>query len=375
MKVAVVKLGGRITINSSGKTCISSEAVSIINVLLRAGVEVDAYTKVISKDEKPTGFNIFNIDDTYEDVNNRGYDALLIINGKTNYYGGEDLPYQTHTYYMINSFKGSVFYVLCDVYLPFQQVWPRIEKKKWSDLYEKDKVVVTRDDIKYITEARLLHKVVPMAHGKNNDIKIKDTLFFPLDKFPLLSLSDNEFDYDTEKEYDLFYSGTFREGRRAEDMIKYLYGYDDKYKIAVSGGIEESDFSKYKIDNLRAPEFLQPCDYNGYINRLERSIATPIIGDKLYKQLNLLPMRTYESIMSGLVVLMDSNYDYTKRTFNSEELKKFNYVSSRKDVEERIEQLRDKEFRNHILKLQLEDVKIDLDEYCNSFRKLLEENM
>lgn len=369
MKVAVIKLGSRISVSSTGTSGGTGETLSIIKILTTAGISVDAYTKVIDKDKIPEDFYIYNIEDEYININNRDYDALVILNGNVNYFGGVDDPSQTLNYWIINNFKGKVFYVMCDCNLLLKQIWPSIEKKKWSSNYKKEDIYISREDIVYLSQARFVHKVKEKA---NKSIKIKDVIYFPFEKFPLLTMDDYPFNENTS--YDLLYGGTFRGGRREDDMIKYYFGYNNEYKIEMFGKIDISNFTSTKIDGLNYPQFGQSVSYDKFGNKMSEANATVIIGDPLYKSWGDLAQRIYESIRIGNVVLIDSAYDFQKKVFTDDELKMFCYVSSRDDVIDRLEKIKDKNLRKHIVFLQRENTKIDVQEYCGSLRKIIEEN-
>lgn len=369
MKVAVIKLGSRISISSTGTSGGTGETLSIIKILTSAGIEVDAYTKVLEKDEKSDEFNIFNIEDYYNTINDFKYDALLVLNGNVNYFGGVDDPSQTLNYHIINHFNGKVFYVMCDCNLLLKQIWPAIEKKKWAKNYNKEDIYISRNDIVYLSQARFVHKVKDKARKL---VPIKDVVYFPFEKFPMLTMDSYPFNEDTT--YDLLYGGTFRGGRREDDMIKYYFGYDDKYKVEMFGKIDLANFNEKKIEGLRPPEFGQSVTYDKFGSKMAEANATVIIGDPIYKSWGDLAQRIYESVIIGNVVLLDSAYDFQKKVFINDELRQFCYVSCVKEVEERLEKLKDKEFRKHIVDLQREDTKIDLDEYCKSLRKILEDN-
>ena len=110
MKIAIIKLGSRISISSNDSSGGTGETLAIINMLIAAGVEVDAFTKILSKDKKPDNFRIFDLIENIDNINKVGYDALLVLNGNVNYFGGVDDPYQTLNYKVINTFEGKVFY-------------------------------------------------------------------------------------------------------------------------------------------------------------------------------------------------------------------------------------------------------------------------
>ena len=121
-KIAVIKLGSRIALSSSGTSGGTGEVLSVIKILNTAGYHVDAYTKVLSKDDKPIDFDIIDIETHYKDLLEKDYKSLIVLNGNVNYFGGVDDPSQTLNYYIINHFKGKVFYILCDCNLMLKQI-------------------------------------------------------------------------------------------------------------------------------------------------------------------------------------------------------------------------------------------------------------
>ena len=49
MKIAIIKLGSRISISSNDSSGGTGETLAIINMLITAGIEVDAFTKVFEE--------------------------------------------------------------------------------------------------------------------------------------------------------------------------------------------------------------------------------------------------------------------------------------------------------------------------------------
>lgn len=367
MKIALIKLGSRISISNVGTSGGTGETLSIIKMLVDGGAKVDAYTKVLDKDGRPDTFDIYNIEDTYQNIKKDNYDCLVILNGNVNYFGGQDDPAQTLNYKVINKFDGPVYYIMCDANLFLKQIWQSISGKKWASNYNREDIEITRDDIVYIAQPKLTSEVLKKAR---KFVNIKKVIHYPFEKFPLLTLSELQF--NEMPKYDLLYGGTFRNGRREDDMVKFYFGYPDGYAVEMFGNIDINNFNEKKVAELKPPMFGKAVKYDEFPNKMLESKATVIIGDKLYKEVDDLAQRIYESIMIGNVTLIDASYDYTKRVFKNPELRRFNYVYSRRDVEDRLDKLDDIEFRKHIVDLQREDVKIDCIEYCRQFVNILE---
>lgn len=372
MRVALIKLGSRISISSLGTSGGTGETLAIIDILTRAGVGVDAYTKVLPKDEKPTTFNIIDIESNYLDINSKGYDCLIVLNGNVNYFGGADDRAQTLNYHIINNFNRKVFYIMCDCNLFLKQIWPAVSSKSWSHLYKRQDIEITRDDIIYITQA---HDVAKVTQKAQKYVPVNKSIYFPFEKFPLMTLSN--LDINKLPIYDILYGGTFRSGRREEDMIKFYFGYDpDLYNVEMFGKIDIGNFNAKKIGNLTPPKFGKSVTYDKFSDKMRESVATVIIGDKIYKELDDLAQRIYESIRIGNIVLLDSSYDYNKRVFKNEELLKFNYVKNRQEVENRLSALRNNpDLREYLINLQRADVSIDIDAYCIELMNILKEEM
>lgn len=368
MKIALIKLGSRIALSSSGTSGGTGETLSIIKMLTTAGNQVDAYTKVLDKDLPPKDFNIFDLESNYTTINEKEYDCLVILNGNVNYFGGQDDPSQTLNYWIINNFKGKVFYILCDCNLLLKQIWPSVSKKDWSSRYNESDLLITRDDIVYISQPMYTEEVLVKARKAN--INIKECIHYPFEKFPLLTLDFSSFNENPE--YDLSYGGTFRNGRREDDMIKFYFGYEPEFKVEMFGKIKIDNFNQDKIQGLSQPIFNKSVSYDEFSSKMNKSLATVIIGDPLYKKWGDLAQRIYESIKIGNVVFIDDSYDFDKRVFNNPILRDFNYVSSREDVMNKLKRVKDDiVLRRSILNLQAKDTQIDIKKYCEDFSNLL----
>lgn len=368
MKFAVIKLGSRIAISSAGTSGGTGETLSIIKMLTTAGAEVTAYTKILAKDVVPSDFTIKDIESECDNINNEGYDALFVLNGNVNYFGGQDDPSQTINYKVINTFKGKVVYVLCDVNLILKQVWPSIEKKPWSVNYKREEIEITRKDMICISQPRRTQLIDEKE--RKAGISFAKIVHYPLEKFPLLTLKGIEYPFNENPIWDLSYGGTFRSGKREEDMVKFYFGYDEKYKVEMFGKITADNFSDKYVGRRRAPEFGKAVSYDMFPTKMLEASATVIIGDKEYKKVDDLAQRIYESIMIGNVVLIDRSYDFNGRVFTDPELKSFCYVNSSLDVSRRLDRLKDPVFRKHIVDLQRENTAIDIENFCKQFAQL-----
>lgn len=368
MKVAVLKLGARIAISSRGTSGGTGEVLSIIKMLTTAGCEVEAFTKILAKDEKPTDFSVLPIDQYYDKINDRNYDCLIVLNGSVNFFGGAEDREQILNYHIINNFNGNVFYILCDPNLMLRQIWPSVAAKPWASNYQQKDIEIVRDDIVYVSQPRNIRKVKEIA---NKFVTIKTVIHYPFEQFPLLTTESLGFNENAT--YDLLYGGTFRGGKRELDMIKFYFGIEN-YNVTMFGKIEHKNFKPDLISGLSDPNYEKSVAYDAFTGKMHEAKATVIIGDKLYKELDDLAQRIYESINAGNVILIDASYDHNKLVFKNDELRLFNYVNSRADVIDRLAKLQDVDFRRHIYELQKNDVAFNKEEYAYYFRRILEGN-
>lgn len=387
-KVALIKLGCRFALNSKSVTGGVQEAISIIDMLNTSGIQVDVYDKILKGDEPSTNplLNIYNIDkvDTglfddplpyYETVNDQGYDALIVLNGNVTYFGGEDRPHETKKLIILNEFVGKVFYIIGDFNLILKNNEKSLLAKKWVHNYDGHKLATDRDDIIYISQGKNTELLLDKINNSSSTstVHIKDVKYFPIEKFPWFAMDYGKFNENPE--FDLIYGGNFRGGSREGDMIKFLFGYPEDVHVRVFGSISKSQFNKDKVGELSYPDInSKSYDYLTYCKELNKSKAIMIIGDGKDKLYNKTAARVFESVRMGLVLFIDETLDPNKTVFSDDELKDFCYVNSREEIIEKLNRLKDVEFRRHIVDLERNDLDTTYEDYCNQFKELLEES-
>lgn len=373
MKLAVIKLGARLVFGDKvGTSGGSGEAASLVNMLVEGGTEVHCYTKVLPKDSKPNNITMFNIEDEYAEINNRGYDGLIVVNGSVNFFGGAEDRAQILNYWLINNFKGSVIYLYCDPNLQLKQLWGAMEKKPWSSKYNEKDIVITRD-IHVISQSYNLEKIKEIF--EKQDYKLASIDQYDFQKFPMMAsytLHDpTMFGYAS----DISYGGTFRSGRREKKLIDFYFGYPDDIDIEVFGKIKLTDFNEKKIENLRPPKFTGTVDYNKMIHKMSESRAHVVIGDNQYPGFEMISQRAYEAVMAGCVVFVDSEFDKNRRIFGANKaLSDFLYVDNRDQVIDKIRNLEHKDIQK-ISEMQKKAIGFNKDEYCQGFIKLIESKL
>jgi hypothetical protein len=377
MRVAVTKLGSRISFNANDTSGGNGEARSIIKILETAGCEVHIFTKILKKDDLLSQYKWHNIIES-DQADLDACDALLVINGNVNFFGGAEDPEQITNYEIINSFNGKVFYAYCDPALTLKQLWPSIEKKPWASNWQRSRIEVTRDDIIYLSQPFDVDKVAKQL-GKNCVIP-KNIVHFPFEQFPCLNeqLPPSPLD---ELEVDLSYGGTMRGGKRIAKMIEFYFGHED-INVEMFGKITKEDFLehpkygnglKFTYKEEWYPKFTGPVKYADMLPKMNKSLAHIVIGDPLYEEINDMAQRAYESIWSNVVTFIDADLDTHRRVYrNDRELADFLYVRTGKEANEKIRLLKkDPQLRVHILNDQLNAISFDAVGYANQLLTLM----
>lgn len=415
MKVAVIKIGSRISFGSVEKTKSASfslfgednfvevvkpskdtsggngEAKAIIKMLYDGGADVTIYTKILNNDYLPAEYKFKNILDLYSnktlenDINSYNYDALIVVNGNYNCFGGaeDSILLDLANYNAITKFNKKVFYCLCDPALTLTDIWKNVKSKPWASNHNESDLRIDRDDIIYICQAYDTDVIKNKLNNQKteNKIKISKFIHYPFEKFPAL-YEANYMETAKEHSYDLLYGGTMRSGRRTKKMVKFYYGYSDNINVEMFGKLKEDELNlvrdKYFPGN-KAPKFGEPVNYADFCKKMNSSLAHIVIGDKLYEESNDVPQRTYESICAGVVTFIDADIDTAKRVYGSNDfLKNFLYVKDHKDVEEKINKIKsDPDLHYTIVNQQLNCIFPNSGPkgYCEDFVKLIKDNL
>jgi hypothetical protein len=366
MKVAVIKLGSRISFAANDTSGANGEARSICRMLKLGGADVHIYTKILKKDDLVVDYTWHNLSDGVGTSDATSYDALVVLNGRVNFFGGSEDPEQLLNYVMINKFCGPVYYLLCDPELTLQQVWPSVQKKPWGEKWSADQLHVSREDIIYLSQPADV-AAVASALGKRGVLPA-DIIHFPFEKFPCLL---GAFPAHERPSVDLSYGGTMRGGRRVKKMKKFYFGHPDDISVEMFGKITAEDFTL--DDGERTPTFTGSVRYDEMLPKMNEALAHCVIGDPWYERINDVPQRCYESIMSSVVTFIDSDMDTQRRVFGSDAvLSEFSYVSSKEELTDRIRVLKsDTEARRQILADQFSAIRFDARRYCGDFVELL----
>ena len=369
MKIAVIKLGARITWETDAAVG-PGEAISICKALTKGGAEVHVYTKILPKDTLDPSITWHNI---LEDHMTTGaMDALVVINGNVNFFGGAEDTAQILNYKLLNNFHGRVFYVMCDPELPLLQIWPSVQKKPWGAKYTEAELNITRTDIVLLSQPTDLHKIA-FRWNKKTNIALGGIQHFPFERFPLL----NEMMEPTKEPLiDLMYGGTTRGGRRVPNLFKWYWNHPDDIRVEVFGKIDRDDFIRHStLTEDKPPKFSGMVKYCDVLPKMNTALAHLVTGDPLYEQINIIPQRTYECLAAGNVVFVDASMDTNRRIWNDSnpEVQQFLYVKTRQELTDRIRALKaDHDLRMYMLVEQFALTKFDATDFCKSLVKTLE---
>ena len=362
-KIAVLKLGGRIANEGFGIT--SFEAVSISKMLSIGGFQVDCFTKITNRDKPIKELNILEISDNYNKISGN-YDALIVINGNINFYGGTEVPEQLLNLHIINNFAGPVFYVFIDTLLPLKNVWNSVTKKPWAKKYKEEDILVKRKDITYITMCYDTNAVKKITY--KTDINPKNVVYFPFEKYAFFGERLTDIG---EKSLDLIYGANSFRKKREKKIIKYYFDLPFDINAEFYGKMKIEDFQTKLVAGKLYPEFKPPVQYKDNLNVLNKSISTLNISDTFNEGTQLNP-RVYETVLSNVVSFMDLDYDPGKKAFKDKELQDFLYIKTKDELVNKIRILKnDKSFMNNIIDLQFQDSFISKEDLSNSFCQLV----
>lgn len=374
MKVGVIKLGSRISYGGRDTSGGNGEVRSIIKILRAAGAEIHIFTKILEKDEKIENLFFYQMEDFYDKINDLGLDCLMVLNGNVNFFGGaEDRP-QILNYYVINNFKGKVFYVLCDPALQLKQIWSSISRKSWASNYKEKDILITRDDITYISQPYRVDLLIDII--SKNGIPITHAVYYPFEKFPCLN-NIIEPCALSELKADISYGGTMRGGKREKKMVQFYFGYSESIDVEMFGKIELADFKPKLVSSLRPPRFSGTVRYDDFLPKMNTSLSTVVIGDPLYETLEDINQRVYECVWANVLTFIDEEFDKKKRVFGSDlEISDFLYVKDRKEVETKINEIKKyPDVREEILQAQIKAINFSDTKYSRQLLNILEENI
>lgn len=370
MKIGVIKLGARITWETDAAVG-PGEAISICKALAQGGAEVHVYTKILKKDTLHESLNWHNI---LDDIDTSALDALLVINGNVNFFGGAEDRAQILNYTVLNNFAGPVVYVMCDPELPMMQIWENVSKKqvdpkyKWENTYAEKDILVTKP-IHVLCQPFNVQAMQDAWKSKKGAVPLGTMFHFPMERFPLLNPWLESAPNPT---IDLLYGGTHRGGRRIPNLYKWYCGLPEDINVEIFGSIESKHFEEHpkvgKLEIKRYPTFSGMVKYCDVLPKMNNSLAHLVTGDPSYETLDLIPQRVAECIAAGNVVFVDANIDTSRRIYPKGTMAHgFLYVKSQDELVERLRAIKeDPHMRAQIIEDQRVATNFDADSFCKS---------
>lgn len=329
---------GIIYVNSlvNGANTIGSLEVNNIANTLRKHANVD----IIAKYPKDRKRQIDEIVDIMQLDDLGDYDKILFYNTSINFYGNRENPPLNKAYELMASYKDTIYYLLVDLRLPFQQFWECVEHKGWD--IKKEDVLITKD-IVIVSQGSDLDKT-KYVHRKVDEY-IKDYLYFPLEQH-ILTSDPSILDVNNNPEFDLIYGGSWRSGRRNKKMNDY-FGQKD-LKIKLFGNIPEN-----KIENEDVT-FSKKVAPSQVLKTNNSAMCTIVFGDRDYND-NMTTLRLWENLLSRTIVFIDNDFDRNRELGFPD----FLYVENGKELTEKIKIL--KEDQN-----VYKQIRESLDDYINN---------
>jgi hypothetical protein len=372
MKIGVIKLGARITWETDAAVG-PGEAISICKALAQGGAEVHVYTKTLKKD---TLHESLVWHDILEDRDTSALDALLVINGNVNFFGGAEDRAQILNYTVMNNFAGPVIYVMCDPELPLLQIWENVSKKQadpkygWENKYEEKDILVTKP-IHVLCQPFNVATMRTTWEKKKGTVPLGTMFHFPMERFPLLN---PWLEYSSNPTVDLLYGGTARGGRRIPNLFKWYCNLPSDLNVEIFGKIDESDFNDHPkvkplIDaDVRFPTFSGMVKYCDVLPKMNNALAHLVTGDPSYETLDLIPQRVAECIAAGNVVFVDANIDTSRRIYPKGTMAHdFLYVASQDELVDRLRAVKeDPHMRKQIIDDQRDATNFNADKFCKS---------
>lgn len=368
-KSAIVSLGTRISLTSVNVR--SVDFIFLREYLLKVeGRElVDFVSKKTKKEKDIEYFKDVN------DVDFNDYDEVIIYNASLNPFGGLFKTEALDTFVKLYTFKGDIHYMLCDPKMPpidFAK-YLQYKDKTHSYVFGCDSKAL---DFKYSIEPEVLDNWTEKVWNRSNVMyagfdygkyatQWNEVYKNSKNKYKLLNTDVNWFNvwifeyYAVNEELDLkmknykkvdnpfelVYFGNNRQNERNK-VIKKLFDIPEytKYFIGLDTEIENSVTEKYVPHQELFKEIGEKC------------LATVVVGDNLHNDNERTP-RFFEAMLLDCVAFIYIEYDPSKRYVKDEFLKDFIYVSSKDELKERIEQIKnDKELYNKIIELERKDI-------------------
>jgi hypothetical protein len=360
--LGILKIGANITFNrNANRTAANFDVISVCNAL-SPNFRLHFITKITRNTALPRASWYTDIQEAYDQINDLGVDALLIFNGAVNNWGGEPDRNALEIWRLIQKFKGRVFYLHTDAAMHLHQVYDTsFEKRGWDKIWPKDEILVTRDDIVYLTQARSVKHIQNLISKRHSiPIKPENIIYFPIQEAGLLR--PLKFKRERRIEWDLIYGGGLRGGRRRDQLVKWYFGHED-LNVRVFGNISPQK-CQVPLDSV-LPSFGPPVANSMFVSEMRKGLATVQIVDSWYAN-HWVTLRFYEALQAGVVPFVDHYADSRRLLYYpGSVLEDFLYVKKKDQLIDRIQLIKREDCANEVIELCRDAVRMrwDRDRY------------
>jgi hypothetical protein len=338
VKIALLRFG-RGLVNAKIPNVTAAEEVGLALDLKALGHEPVIYSNWMRGHERDEwgGIPFASVIDWIEEVNS--CDAMLMFNCTVNFFGGAEHEGSCYAQRAFCQFPGPVAMVVTDP-LCLNQAWkygPRLPNHPWLSRYPETEYFALRGKrTSVITNFRDLDKVRDTCARK-----VSWSCVEPFDFLDQGYLTHFRFtNLDAVRTVDLGYGGSGRTGKREDQLREFYFGHG-YLDVRMCGTISQKNFSDMPSPGTGVPAFMgKTADYFEYLDFMRSCFATVLTCDEWYED-NCVPARLVEAAVCGTIPLIDREYD-SKGLFvrNDPLLEEHCYVSCRKDVSDKIRQLR-----------------------------------
>lgn len=368
-KAAIVCLGTRISLSSNNVRSVDLIYMRdyLLNVLKRDQVDF-----ISRKSKKETDLDYFK--DTKE-VDFNDYNEIYIYNSTFNPFGGLFKSEALDTFEKLYNYNGELFWFLVDPKMPpmdFAKFLKNRDKNNeyifGCDVAENNKRYISPEIVDNWTDK--VWKKMKVAYGGidydryikiwNGSLKDKakgsykelneDTEWFNFWIFEYYAVNEDlELklkNYEKiENPYDLVYFGNNRQNERNK-VIKKFYDIPEfkKFCIGFDPNLSNTDVEKY----VKHDELFRLLG--------EKCLATLVVGDNLHNGNERTP-RFFEAMLLDIVAFINLDFDPEKNYVKNEFLKDFIYVSSKEELKNKIEQIKNNpELYKKIVDLERQEI-------------------
>lgn len=352
--LGILKIGANITFSGAMHKSAANFDIASLCRALAPNFHLHFITKITRNTVIPKQSSITDIGKAHYNINDLGLDAIVVFNGSFNAYGGIAPQDTIAVWKIINNFKGRVFYVHTDGMMKLHQVWnENWIKKGWAKGWNRDDLVITRDDIVYITQARSISRMYALTRANSAiNIKRENILHFPVDQAILLRPPKPK--RERIIRWDLIYGGSFRSGRRRDAMVKWFFGHQD-LETLMFGSLGENKFGNPRDEPY--PTFEGPVVNSDFVRKLSTGLSTVIIVDDWYRN-HWMTLRFYESLIAETIPFIDFAADTSRKLyFPGSAIEDFLYVRKRKDLNERVNLIKNEDCANEVIDLCRDSVR------------------